>query len=357
MSIQSSERERLLARAASADARVAARLSTAIDDFFLTDAERLDERVRAAIGATLRRLVDAVEAGLSQHAARLLAQRGSPEAATALLQRTCTVVDRLARAGLLRDLDLMREVEARVRQDLIADALTGEPQEGDDPGLLARLAGDADEVIARAALAMLAAEGRRRALFDGPGQGSDLPADLHHRLVWWTAAALRERVMPADQAVDRALAEAAGRSLVAHDEGARLEANALGLAAAIDADAARLRELLPQALADRRLALFIGFLAHALGIDFNDARAVVLDPAGDRLWLVLRALEFDRASIARIGLALAEGDARRDLEAFADLLDTIADTPSEAARTAVASLRLHPDFRAAVVALGERQAA
>jgi hypothetical protein len=67
---------------------------------------------------------------------------------------------------------------------------------------------------------------------------------------------------------------------------------------------------------------------------------------------VLRALEVDRASIARIGLALSEADPRRDIDAFADGLDDIAATPAPDARAALASMLLHPDYRAAMLALG-----
>ncbi|RDE05327.1 DUF2336 domain-containing protein [Sphingomonas aracearum] len=353
MSIDPRDPQALLTRAARADARAASRLATAIDDFFLPDVNRLDDRTRAAIGAAMARVVGAVEQGIAQHAARLLAGRGAPEAATALLAAERPVLDRLAHAGLLRDVELMREIEARVRQDLLSDALPGGTPEGDAAGLLARLAAHSDAVIARAATALVEAEGRRRF-----GSGTtELPAELHHRLVWWTAAALRERVERPDAPLDRALAEAATRSLSAHDEADRAEAIGLRLAAAIDADAAQLADLLPQALDDRRLALFVALLAHALGVDYAEARALALDPEGDRLWLVLRALEIGREAIARIGLALAEGDPRRDLDAFADRIDVIAATPADIAREAVAGLRLHPDFRGAMLALARRPTA
>ncbi len=71
----------------------------------------------------------------------------------------------------------------------------------------------------------------------------------------------------------------------------RPEAVAMRLAAALDARADELAPLLVETLADRRLSLFVALIGHALGLDYADAREIVLDPSADRLWLVLRALE------------------------------------------------------------------
>jgi hypothetical protein len=101
--------------------------------------------------------------------------------------------------------------------------------------------------------------------------------------------------------------------------------------------------------------LFIALLGHALGVTYTLARDIVLDPGADRLWLGLRALDLGREPIAQIGYALCEADPRRDLEAFADTLEAITAVSAQAAREALAPLKLHPDYRAAVVAL-ERSA-
>lgn len=347
----------LVARAAAADVRADQRLTVAIDDFFLAEDARLDERVRAALGATLAALVATVESGVRRHAARLLASRDASKLSGALADDPLSVLGRLVATGLVRDADLMRELIGRTRQDVLGEALPVEaPEDPDRASLLARLIQHPDSVVASAAMTQLAAESRRRGESEGVPSHTDLPAELHHRLVWWVTAALRERfaeeagdMLPA---LDRALAEAAMRSVAAHDEGDRLEAAAMRLAAALDARANELAPLLVETLADHRPALFVAMLAHALGLDFEDAREIVLDPAADRLWLVLRALEIDRASIARIGLALTEADPRRDLDQFADSLDDIIATPAASARAALAPLLLHPDYRAALLALG-----
>ena len=69
------------------------------------------------------------------------------------------------------------------------------------------------------------------------------------------------------------------------------------------------------------------------------------------VWLALRAAGLGRAAIARIALALADADPRRDIEAFADDLDGIVAVSAEAARAALAPLTLHQDLRLAIAAL------
>lgn len=348
---------RLLARAALADVRAARRLAVAIDDLFIPDAARLDDRLRLATAAALAGLVATIEAALRRQGAQLLAARGEAALAARLAGPDAPVLDRLAGAGLVRDPALMRELIARVRQDVMTDALPATAPDGADaPSLLNRLA-DHDGAVGAAAVALLAAESRRRAGEAGSGARSDLPARLHRRLVWGVAAALRERYRDTTgaslAALDHALAEAAQQGLAAQDEGERLTEAATRLAAALDPPADALPALLVAALGDRRLALFVALLGHAMGIAYEEAREIVLDPAADRLWLVLRALELGRDAIAGIGLMLSEADPRRDVEALADALDDIAAIPPARARAALAPLTLHPDYRAAMLALAQ----
>lgn len=348
----------LLAPAVAVDARAAMRLDAAVADFFLPDDARLDDRMRAGIGHLLTGLVAGVEAALTQRGARLLAARDLAAAAARLTQPGMSVLDRLLSAGLLRDTDLMRELIARARQDVIGHALpAAAPPQPDTPSLLARLAHHPDTVVADAASALFAAESRRRGLIDGLAH-SDLPAELHHRLLWWVAAALRERATREDEPaeIDRALAEAALRSLAAHDEGDRLEAAAMRLAVAYEAAPGELPDLLVEALGDGRLALFTALLAQAAGLDYDQARDLVGDAEAGHLWLVLRAIDCPRAAIARIGLGLCEADPRRDLEQFADVMDGIMHLTPVDARTALAPLKLPPAYRAAVVALAQQGA-
>ena len=325
----------LLARAVAALGRADRGLAQTIDDFFIDEDARLDDRTRATLAMTLAAMVAAVEGDLRYRAARSLAaaSTGAP------------VFDRLIAAGLLRDPDMMRELIGRTRLDLLADALTNAaPDEHGAASLLARLTASADTHVAAAALAMMAAEGRRQGFLDtGRLSHTELPADLHYRLVWWVAAAIDEQL--ADGAASRVVADAALRALGGHDESDRIEGAATRLAVAIDPQPTELAALLTHSLGDRSVALFVALLAFALRLDFVAARQLVM-AGGDPLWLALRAIELDRAAVARIGLALSG-----DVEAFADQLDTIMAIDAADARAALAPLALPPEFRVATAAL------
>ena len=334
----------LLARAAAALGRADRGLAQATDDFFVPDDARLDDRTRAAMAGTLAATVAAVEGDLWRHAARSLAAAGDDDRARWLGEGD-PVLGRLVASGVLRDPDLMRELIARTRQDLLADILpSAAPDEAGASSLLARMTASADAHVANAALALMAAEGRRRTFLDtNKLNQTELPAELHHRLVWWVAAAIHEQL--AGDEADRAIADAALRALSQHDESDRVEGAAMRLAAAIDPRPGELPALLTHALGDRNVALFIAILALASRFDFAVTRQLVV-AGGDPLWLALRAIDLDRATIARIGLALSD-----DVEAFADQLDGIVAVDAAAARAALAPLALPAEFRAAIASL------
>lgn len=344
----------LFARAAAAEAHAHRMLLISIDDFFLPEAARLDEQSRAALARLLRATIEVVERELKGHGAKLLAARGEARLAAALAAEGESVFARLVDSGLLRDPALMAELLGRVRQELLAAALP--LQASDDPerpSLINRFVEQRDRVLAASAIAVMMAESRRRAGGEGlPLAQTELPASLHHRIVWWVAAALRAQfgAEGGEAALDRALCEAAGRSIAAHDESDRLEAAVMRLAEALAPDAAELPDLLIEALGDRRVTLFVALIAHGLSLGYDSVRDMVLDVRGDRLWLALRALGLGRQAIARIGYALSEADPRRDLDALADQLDAVAATEPARAREGFAALRLDPDYRAALLA-------
>lgn len=329
----------ILARAAQADAAEARRLEAAIEDFFLPEDARLDDETRAALGERVAVAVEVVEREIVAFAERASGQPLVPG-----------VLARLLASGLLRDRALLGELIGRARQDLLAAALRTTIPPSDQSNLLARLVECPDGVVSAAAAALLAAENRAV-------QGrADLSAPVHQRLVWWVAAALRERGARGS-AFDRALADAATRSIAANLAVERLDGASMRLAAAIAPRADEVGDLLIGALADARPALFFAGIAQAAGLDLADARAMALDPDGDRLWLVLRAHGLARAEIAQIGLMLSQADRRRDVETFADLLDSITAIERDAADAAIAPMRLHPEFRAALRALARTRSA
>lgn len=353
---------RLLAGAAAADLDADRRLALATADFAMPADARLDDRTHAAMASAVGDLIRSVETGVRRHASRLLDGAG----VDALVEALATPIDRspppvrqlLVDAGLLRDQALMREVFGRVRHDLLDAALPQGPAQRDRPSLLARLTDHDDGAVASGAIALLAAESRRRLPRPVVFAASDLPAELHHLVVWAVAAALRlvylKLAVGCIDRFDRALADAAIRSIAAHDEGERLEAVAMRVASTLDARPREVAALLVEALGDRRLSLFTALLAHGVGVDFADARDAVLDPAGNRLWLMLRTLDTSRDDIARIALALSDADPRRDIEALADLLDELAALSRTDARAALWSMTLPVAYRNAITMIARQ---
>lgn len=330
-----------------AEERAERHAADAVADFFL-DGGRLDERTRLVTQDLIGQAVRALDAAIRRHAARLLAQLGDDPSAERLLGIRTDLAKWLSRPGAL-PADLTAEFIAQARHDILTEALPVEVTGPEETSLAVRLTTAPDPVVAGAAAAMLGAEARRRT---GAGE-SELPAELHHRLAWRVAAALRV-VAGGGAALDRALAEAARRSIAAHDEGERLDAAAMRLASAIDARPDERGPLLVSALGDRRLALFVAVLAHALDLDFAEVRALVIAPDDDRLWICLRAAALGRTEIARIAFALSEADPRRDIERLADRLDAIAAIDVMAAAGALAPLALPPEFRLAIQAVERR---
>lgn len=335
----------ILERSRAAFRRASARLSTEIEDLRLSDAARLDDRTRAAVAGIMSGLVQDIAARIAATAEARLADEGVAH----LISATPKTVARLSESGLLHDRELMTELLSQVRHALLAEALATNRPPGAQASLMARYVDHPDDRLRMAATHYLLAKSRR--LAPGARHAVDLPPDMFRRLAWLVAAALRQ-AFPADShgqaAVDRALAWATQQLLMTEAQPTRLDLAAMELAAAIDRQHAGNSGPLIDALEEGRVALFIAIIAHGLSIDFAEARTLVLDPDGDRLWLALRAQDLDRADVARIALALSDADPRRDIEAFADELDGIAAISPVAARDALAPLSLDPDFRAAL---------
>lgn len=348
---------RLLARGAADDVRARRRLAAAAADLHLTDADRLDDRYRLALHHMIAHSCALVEGDLRQFAARLLVSRGLPEPALALSEAGTVVYPALRDVGLLGDAAFMRAMLGRTGLALMAERLPVAAAPSERPSLLARLVEHRDGVVAAAAASMMAADARRHDALDGPAPRNDIAAEQQHQLVWWSAAALHRAFADTSDdsaAFDRALIEAAERALAVHDEGERAEAAAMRLVATLAPPPVERGDLLAEALADRRPGLFTALLAQAIGLGFDRVRDVLIDAESDRLWLMLRAAALDRATIARLGLALCEATPGRDVEAFADRLDAVMAVSPAAAEAALAPLLRPDDLRAALNVLGAR---
>ncbi|MCM8730164.1 DUF2336 domain-containing protein [Hephaestia sp. GCM10023244] len=321
------------------------------------DDDRLDDRTRAAFGLLLVSLIGTIRGELVAQTVPML--RAGGEAALADILRTERGHDHRLSTIVLADPVVLRELDGRVRQDLLTEALVShERDDSERPSLLPRLASERDPMIAGPAMTMLLALSRRTVPRTGGALAStDLSAEAHHRFVWHVAADLRDAAGTITDAqgtaLDRALIAAAERSLAAHDEGTGLEPSAIRLAAALASARRGGAQVAVEAIGDRLLALFIALVAEETGLDYHQVRDAVLDRDSARLWLMLRAMGMERAALGRVGLALVAADQRRSIDVLADDLDAIADLDPVAARATFADQTLPAAYREARAALGD----
>jgi hypothetical protein len=328
---------RSLARAGDASA---VRLRAAsVEDLFRPEHARIDDRRRAALRTLIRTIVGSIGGELVEGAAARLASQGAGSAAmldAVEARRVLPLVETL----LAADAETAADLIERVTLDLIGDALPeGLVEEG--VGRPAALSNDA----------LMAAESRRRAPPDQPPYTLDLAAEGQARFVWWTAAAIAQVAAADDAVLSEALVHAARAILAAHDEGERLEAIARRIALRTDLHGEALGAAIDLCLKERRIVLLVALLAQAAGVDYAEMRMIVVTPDDDRLWLVLRMIDLPDACLARLGYALSEADPRRDSDRFADRFAEIRAIDADAARAALAPLRLPAPMRAAIEAL------
>lgn len=343
---------RLASYAADAEQAAGQRLAVAVEDIFLSQTGRLDDRTRAATLRLAEATICAVEQHVSGDAARALMAVGRREAAAVLGSNHSLAWPRLLDAGLMRDAELIAALIAQARIDLLDESLAA--QRAPDAGMtiVTALIQNGDAAQRAAAGEYLLADGMRRAASES--RHAVLPAAIQTRIVWWVAAALRERLGATGGAeADAALCEAAQHRIARANEGQIGEA-AARLVRALAPSVADRGALMVRALESARTALFAALLADGIGIDAEAALSLVLDSASDRLWLALRAAGLDRDTIARAGFLLSEADRERDLTMLIEVLDPLGALDPRAAEEAIATLRLPGDFRAAVRALASR---
>lgn len=332
----------LLAHAAARGIRAQARAVPPLATLFAPPQEQLDDRTRAALSDRLERLVRTAADRLAEQVATRLEAAAEPALATRIRRAADPVWDRLMAVPELWNEGLLAELLAETRLALLGSALpVRAPFHPDQPSLLARLTHSEDAAIAESA---------RLVLLHGNGGDGQAVQQL-----WWPiAAALRSGTTDPEEVslLDRALISAV-EDLRGHDAEAPPAAR---LARALRRDIAALPELLEHALSDRRLELVVALVADAGGLGHRAVRDLVLERDATPLCMLLRALDLPRETLARIGFALCEADPARNLDAFADMLDAVADVPVQGAWQAVAAMALPAGYRAALLALEERPA-
>jgi hypothetical protein len=306
----------------------------------------IDDETRACAGSLIAASLGAAAAALA--AAEPLLDIGAPG----------ELADRFILAGLLARSGLAAAALLRAEEHRLAAALVRVAGEVEGPGAqrLDPIGGD----FAAESFAVRAAEAARTERAGDPLLPlHDISAEDRHALFWQVAACLADRALAAgapEEALHRAAAAAVARALAAIDDGEGIAPAAMRLARRLE-DAHQLDDrLLAGTLAGGRIASLSAMLASRAGIPFEDARAMVTDPA--RFAVLLRACDVERAIAAAMILTLALGLDRGfgpdPAEGTAELVEAYDLLPVERARADVRRVRLEPHYRDALAILAGR---
>lgn len=328
----------LITRAMARRSTATRRLASHVDDLLRPDDFRLDERTKAMATEQLRCSVEAIGRDLR---ARVPALANGNHAVG-----PDDLFAWMAGAGLLDDARMTEELIGRAELDRLASAL---PRETDGrPSLLARFVAQGEPKVGRAAKAVLAVANRA-----GGTAGNAIAGKPYRRLIWRVAAALRFDLSSDNDTGERTIVNAARAMVAEHDPGERLDTVVLRLARAIDACDGELGGVMVEAIGDGQLAVLTGLLAHAVALDFADARALVIDRDPTALCLALRAAGLEVRDIAGIGAALIAAEPARDGDALTEVIEPIEHMTRAAARDAIASYGADPVYRAALATLSQ----
>jgi uncharacterized protein (DUF2336 family) len=332
------------------------RFSVAAVDLLLPPESRLSEWQRITASALLACLVRSIEDELR---ASLADRFSADEAVHAALGSTRVeiAIPVLERAQALKDADIGTALVRRVEEHRFwkengrsADAMLGQ------------FISDEDAEVAAEAMGLLIARGRRFDRFQEPLLGhTDLPADLHHRLVWNIAAALRHYLVGqhklAPGAADAAIAAAADEVIASYDEGRTLDAVCLRLCRRLHASGRLDGGSLAKMLEEGQMPLFLAGLAVRSALDAGAVWEILSDPEGNGPALLLRAAALDRKAAASILYLLnARGRFFSDEEgdAAAEQLQVFDATPVDEAVGVIRLWQADPGYRAAVARLSTR---
>ncbi|MBA2466367.1 MAG: DUF2336 domain-containing protein [Sphingomonas sp.] len=329
-----------------AHARLAGRtrLDTVRRDFFLDPGQRLSEQERALMTAMLHAIVSDI--------ADELRASLPPSSSVANDEDNGELVAELTAAGLLDQPPLIELLLRRADEEQIMTAVRARSGRRDGR-LLQALVSDENASISAAAMSLILARGRRRDRF---GQAriefDDLPPQAAVALTQIVGAGLRPRLLVTTdrQVADYQLAAASSALVGRHDPGKRLEALAADLMRLLD-EQARLDDALIATVAeDGDVVLVAQALARRGAIGGEDAFDLLLGGDGSSLMLLLRMASASRELAARLlagpGDLLEIADAGRAIARF----DSITSEEVESARE---WLRLDPNYRAALAALGQ----
>jgi len=349
----------LLARAARHARDVAARLDHQSIALRLPDDARLSDRQRALILHILTGLIDHFEVAIAH---RLLTRAELAERPASDLVDAAGRLAGLATADpqpslqLLSDIALLKVLKRRAEEHRMTMKVAERAEIVPAGDVVGRLVRSPDPDLSRLTMEMLIADSRRRDRFQEPLLAlSELPAGAYRRLVWWTAAMLRDHLLAeadltaatVDIAIDEAVADVLQAPLSDPDPMAR----AVKVARKLDELGALGDALLLDCLRSSRLSLLVAALSVRARVDPALVWSLLVEPGIEAMAILLRGIAMDRRHalmlLAEID-GLREGDIGQNaphLALIAELYDSL---PMEAADRRLAHWRLNPDFRDAL---------
>jgi len=306
----------------------------------------IDDETRARAGLLIAAAIASAETAL--RAAETLLDVGLPG----------EIGDRFIQAGLLAYSGLAPAALLRAEEHRLSAALVrvaGEV-EGPDAQRLDPIGGEfaAESFAVRAAVAA-----RTERTGDPLLPLHDLAAEDRHTLFWQVAACLADHAVVGgvpEEMVHRAAAAAVARALAVIDDAEGVAPAAMRLAHRLDAAHQLDDRLLAGTLADGRVESLAAMLAVRVGVPFDDARAMLTDPA--RFAVLLRACDVDHAIAAAMILALAlaldRGFGPDPVDTAATLVEGYDVLAVDRARADVRRARLDRNYRDALALLAGR---
>ncbi|MBM3486720.1 MAG: DUF2336 domain-containing protein [Alphaproteobacteria bacterium] len=265
----------------------------------------LSDRDRSQMISMLRRLADEVQGAIVRHLDRTQAER--PSLARAVGRGLAgdepgDPYGRLLDSGMLRDFELIEQVEQRRIEDRLERALKrhelGEPRDaaaGSHADALFAILQAAGPAVVEGLNAYLVRRARRVDTYDNPTiDAADLDPALVRRLYWGLAATLR-RAMLADRSVDEtdidnALEAAVVEALAAQAERAGPDAGCRRFIEATAAAGLLSPDLVVGLLRAGEVPLFVAALARLGGLRVGLVRRLVFEPGGEGLAALARSV-------------------------------------------------------------------
>jgi hypothetical protein len=320
------------------------RLETVRRDFFLDAEQRLSEQERALMTAMLHAIVSDI--------ADELRASLPPSSAVANDEDNSELVADLTAAGLLDQPPLIELLLRRADEEQITTAVRARSGRRDGR-LLQALVSDENPTLSAAAMSLILARGRRRDRF---GQArlefDDIPPRTAVALAQIVGAGLRPRLLITTdrQVADFQIAAASSALVARHDPAKRLESLASGLMRLLDEQGRLDDDLIATVAEDGDVVLVAQALARRAAVSGEDAFDLLLGGDGGSVMLLLRMAGASRELAARLlagpGDLLEIADAGRAIARF----DSMTAEEVESARE---WLRLDPNYRAALAALGQ----